>query len=475
MLTVLAVLTALIWLPILCYQITQRGVVVLILWLFLAPVASNLVSRPGMNPLFGLQQHKLRSENAYLTAPTTITTGELLDPTRCLVLLFLVLLPLHTLLTRQRLTPLDRTEWWMGVFTLLLLASALLQSRRMAYGLRIATDAFIVPFLGYYIARRLVTTEGRFFQLTRAIGYMGGYLIVIALIERMLHPDFFYRLQGPFAHRDHLYMILLVVFAMVGLELARQRVSSQSRRAIPRSIARCVLYGVPVIILLTWTRGNWLGFLLGLWICTLLGYRLLHVSQRLRLLSLVLLLVPIVLLSLSVFIPSHVVEERLGESGTVQARFATWQLAIHEGLKQPLLGIGLNNLRDILGAAVLRMPTLRNLTAPHNCYLSILVELGVVGLFAYLMLIVSLLRTGIRLYRTGSTAQTQWRGIAILFLLTAHFIPAFFSTILYNPVVSHVYVFACIGAIAGLSPAPSPRHAQLEPVPLHPQEALARI
>jgi O-antigen ligase len=238
-----------------------------------------------------------------------------------------------------------------------------------------------------------------------------------------------------------------------------------------------VLYGVPVIVLLTLTRGLWLGFFLGLWVSTFLGYRLLHVSQRLRLISLVFLLVPIVLLSVLALTPSQVVEERLGDEGTIQERLTTWRIVLHAGLEQPLFGIGLNDLRYVLGRAVLQYwrEDFRFLRTTHNSYISILVELGVVGFLVYCMLIVSLIHRGVKLYRMGLTIQERWRGVAILGILTAHFTPFFFSNILYNWTVSHVYVFVCLGAIVGLCPARSPRHERSGPVQPHLQVALAPL
>src|SRR5215813_11471275 len=48
----LLVVNLLVWFPILYYNIHHRGFAVLLLWLFVAPVASNLINRPGANPLF---------------------------------------------------------------------------------------------------------------------------------------------------------------------------------------------------------------------------------------------------------------------------------------------------------------------------------------------------------------------------------------------------------------------------------------
>jgi hypothetical protein len=119
--------------------------------------------------------------------------------------------------------PFDRTEPWMAVFSLILVSSVFLQSNRLAFGLRITTDSFLVPFLGYYFARRLVTSEDRFHQLIRVLGCVGCYLICLSLIEFLMEPSLQYRIRGPFRHRDLLYTIVMVTFFMVLLDLLRSR------------------------------------------------------------------------------------------------------------------------------------------------------------------------------------------------------------------------------------------------------------
>ncbi len=52
MLTILLLICLVIWLPVLLYQIKERAFLVLVIWLFVAPVAVNLVSRPNTNPFF---------------------------------------------------------------------------------------------------------------------------------------------------------------------------------------------------------------------------------------------------------------------------------------------------------------------------------------------------------------------------------------------------------------------------------------
>src|SRR5690606_8843407 len=121
----------------------------------------------------------------------------------------------------------------------------------------------------------------------------------------------------------------------------------------------------------------------------------------------------------------------------------TWTRLIDESTNNPIFGMGLNNLRNYLATDWHLLPTV------HNCYLSMFFELGLAGLLAYLMIVVSIIRTGCRLARTPPYAAGQWRGIAILAVIAAHQIPSLFANNLYLTEVGHVMVFAYIGAVVG--------------------------
>jgi O-antigen ligase len=103
----------------------------------------------------------------------------------------------------------------------------------------------------------------------------------------------------------------------------------------------------------------------------------------------------------------------------------------------------------------------KSLTTAHNGFLAIFAELGFVGLIAYVAVIVCMARLGLRLYRRGTSVQARWGGIAIVAILVAYYTPALTETILHAPELSHVYVFACVGAIVGCYaktlPQPTPR------------------
>jgi len=109
----------------------------------------------------------------------------------------------------------------MMVFTLFLVVNTLLLSHRVANSLKVVTDAFLMPFVAYYVTRRFVKSEDRLRQLTNMLVAFGLMLIFIAIVERIGHAQLLYRLRGPFPHRNQFYMVMMVVFFMTLLSIIR--------------------------------------------------------------------------------------------------------------------------------------------------------------------------------------------------------------------------------------------------------------
>jgi putative inorganic carbon (HCO3(-)) transporter len=236
---------------------------------------------------------------------------------------------------------------------------------------------------------------------------------------------------------------------MVLLDFVSSKDLPRRKWALPRGVRWFVLYLTPVIIFLTLTRGNWLGFVLGIWVFLFMGRRLIEHQQKLRAVALIMILLPIGIIGVQEFLsPESLPKEissRASDAGNVNQRFKTWKIAIDVGLQSPIFGIGLNNMRDILG----KLGHKQGLTTVHNCFLAFFLELGVVGLLTYLAIIASIIRTGLNLYRKGTHSQDRWRGVGIIAIMAAYLTPALTETILYTETI-HIYVFACIGGIAGM-------------------------
>ena len=339
----------------------------------------------------------------------------------------------------------------MGVFTLILLANVVLKSNRLAFGLRVATDAFIVPFLAYFVTRRLVTSQANLHKLIRVVCCMGSYIIVIGLIERMTRSNLFYRLSGPFdGETNALYVTMAVVFFMALVDMVWSRNTPEQKGALPRGVRRFVLGLAPVIIVLNWTRGDWLGFLLSMGVFLFLGRQLLPLSKKVGVIGVTLVLIPVMCFGVYMIVPDDFYERRVGKTQTIYARLGAWQLLILESFKAPILGNGFNNARDFLDSTRIRFEGSKSETHAHNSFLAFLFELGIVGLFAYLAIAASIVQMGLRFYRKESLFQDRWLGVVVVAIMVAYLIPACFGTTLYLTTINHIYVYGFVGGIAGL-------------------------
>ncbi|MDH3598438.1 MAG: hypothetical protein OEU26_02225, partial [Candidatus Tectomicrobia bacterium] len=156
MVQTLFLLCVVVWLPILFHQITNRGFQVLILWLLIAPVAINVIQRPNRNPFFRVarSQEPLIVTDAkkdiplgirrsgYFSSSVSFSWKDVVDPTRLLLLTFFMLFLLESRNGKPGVA-VDKTEIWMGIFSLILMVNVFLFTRRYSYGLRVAIDAFM--------------------------------------------------------------------------------------------------------------------------------------------------------------------------------------------------------------------------------------------------------------------------------------------------------------------------------------------
>ncbi|ETX01435.1 MAG: hypothetical protein ETSY1_07375 [Candidatus Entotheonella factor] len=464
MLLTLLLLCVVVWSIFLLYYISYRGFIVLLIWFLIGPLLPNFLSRDRANPFFQttseyeesregirlMKRHFRNNDNAGMNSDS-VDLRQLLDPTRTLLMIFALVFLLEALVKRRTIGPLDHAEMWMLAFFTGLILSIFLQSERLHYSMRIALNAFMVPFLAYFVVRRLVRHETHMRKLIQVIGYLAAYLIVIGFVERLSHPALFYRISGPFRDEGVYYMVLVVAFLLTMSDAFSRRAYSRIQPALPSWLTWYVLCCAPIGIVLTMERGNWVGFLSSTFVLGFLGHRLVSESRRISVIGIICMLMPIVIVSVALLTPETYVEGRIGYSRSVQGRLLTWQVAIQEGLKNPLLGIGFNNIREVLVRNAVVWDGIRSYSSVHNSYIALLTEQGLVGLFLFLAILASIFRMGLRLYRRGLGLQERWRGAAVIALLAAYMMPSLFASKLHLPDTwNTVLIYSFWGGISGL-------------------------
>jgi putative inorganic carbon (hco3(-)) transporter len=202
------------------------------------------------------------------------------------------------------------------------------------------------------------------------------------------------RVRGTFTHPNilGLYLAMLVVF---GLALV-PRLRGSARLAVLALMALQV-----VVLMQTYSRSGWLAATAGVLVVT-------WVQNRKA-------LVAVVVLGLAVALLVPSVSSRLGGLGDTQRsstggagnsliwRFDYWLEALPLGRSNPVTGIGLGMTRLLTTEAKVL----------HNDFLRAFVEMGLVGLAAYVAMLLALFRTALRSLRRARQVDDWQFGAAL--------------------------------------------------------------
>ena len=245
------------------------------------------------------------------------------------------------------------------------------------------------------------------------------------------------RVTGTFVHPNAFgfYLVLLLV---MGAGVLRHL------RGLPWAFVALVLAGGTVALVLTYSRGSWISLVAGIVVVGVLQSRKL------------LLLLPAGLLAVPLLAPS--VLARLADLGQSQSVIGTpgnsflwrvehWLLVLRSARGHELLGIG-PGASDFLGDRVL---------PPHNDFVRMYVETGMLGLLAYLALLTAAVLTGLHALRTRPAGLE--RGLAVGALgCTAAFLVGSVGGNLISQVVVLLYLFTFLAtaAAAGRSAPEAP-------------------
>jgi O-antigen ligase len=206
--------------------------------------------------------------------------------------------------------------------------------------------------------------------------------------------EFAYRPQGTFGHPAALgsYLIILLTVA-IGLYF-----SATSGRVRAALLAWA---GVAAsCLVLTLARAQWLGMMVA---TLVLGF--------LRRWWLALLALALALLLLA-GIP--LLRERLMASESIDWRLDLWQAGLSLAWPPGLLGRGLGTAHLYINQLLPKVDS-----PPHNDYLKVVIEMGVLGLVSYAVWLLALIRHAWRAYRAAQDRTIAWRALSLLAVVLA--------------------------------------------------------
>ena len=310
----------------------------------------------------------------------------------------------RAMVQRQQLVVLERITWPMLGLTSLALVTVMGQPFNSETWSLLASK-FIVPFVLFHLAGMVFTGEREFRQFEifalMVLAYLSFIAIAFLVGARALifprfildeslgfHPD---RARGPF---------LQAVANGVSLNILGLVALHAYKRGSVRGLKMALLLAsVPVAILATMTRAVWLSFAGSIVVLVL------HSKNR----ALQRAAVGIALVAVVGFavLSSHelraALSDRLEERGPVEFREAVYAGSWQMFLDRPLTGWGFHQMPADLPRYVSEYKD--KVLYPHNTYLELLVEHGVVGLALYFWLMWEMWRLG-----QGSIAAAERNG-----------------------------------------------------------------
>ena len=294
---------------------------------------------------------------------------------------------------RQPLFVMERASWPMLVLIFLALASVVGRPFDSETWSLLAAK-YVVPFTLFHLARLVFTEEKRFRQFEIFALIVLAYLCFTAIAflvdaKSLIFPRFILDESLGF-HADRARGPLLQAVANgVSLNLLGLLALHAYRRGSVRGVKAVLLAAVPVAILATMTRAVWLSFA-----GTVLALISISGNRTLRRAGVGIVLVAAA--GLAVVLSSRelgsALSDRLEERGPLEYRQAVYVGAWEMFLERPLTGWGFNQMPAELPRHVSGYK--EKLLYPHNTYLELLVEDGIVGLALYLWLMWELWRLG---------------------------------------------------------------------------------
>ena len=300
----------------------------------------------------------------------------------------------RAVITRQRLLVVERATWPMIGLTILAVASVIQMPFDNQTWCLLAAK-FLVPFALFHLAGLVFVEERRLRHFELFALVVLAYLCFTSIafladVKSLIFPRFILdeslgyhvdRARGPLlqAVANGVSLNLLGVLALHAFLRGRLR----GLKAV------LLLTSLPIAILATMTRAVWLSFVVSM------GVLIFRAQNRaLRRTCLVVSMIGLVglLVTLSFDDQRRAISDRLQESGPLDFRQAVYSGGWQMFLEKPLTGWGVNQMPAELARHVSGYKEKE--LYPHNTYLEILVEHGIVGLALYAWLMWELFRLG---------------------------------------------------------------------------------
>lgn len=237
------------------------------------------------------------------------------------------------------------------------------------------------------------------------------------------------RIFGTFAH-PNLFAYYLVAPLLLSLFI----VLSKDKKDTGVIMFFLIFSVLLTLLILTYARGAWLAFMIAIFIIGITKYRKLLLTT--------------ILISILLYVVVEPINERTNDLfnnrySSIDWRIDLWQDGIKYFTENPLLGHGAGTAKEVI---LKKRGYKFGSSDPHNDYLKISIENGVLGLASYFALIFSAITVLLKKYKQSS--QPTFKNLILVFigLTTSLYIMSFVDNILRDTALQWIY-WALFGSI----------------------------
>lgn len=254
----------------------------------------------------------------------------------------------------------------------------------------------------FFLVVNHVTTEEHATSLTRVLASVGTLMALYGLLQSVTHGAAF-RIHGAFG-----YMTFANVLTLIHMMAFAQLLFNDHDRHRLWYISALIM--LTAAILMTHTRGTWLGLVAG--VAVVLGC---HSAKRL------LLFLPLIIVVAFLLVP-HAVKDRIrsildGQDVTIQMRLCKWRIGANIIRSYPLTGVGMNGIKTVyLDYKAPADPVAcgdRRLGHLDNNLVQVAVERGLIGVACWLWIWGSYVRRWWLMYEGIAPQNGQTKALLV--------------------------------------------------------------
>jgi O-antigen ligase len=306
----------------------------------------------------------------------------------------------------------------------------------------------------YFVGWIYVVNQNKFFNLIKLIIYSSIVPLIVSYIEYFsggglyTNPGFENRIAGTFGHPNVLAYFSVIILALISVILFyKNNIISKFEREVFAVIG--ILYAI--VLLITFTRGAWLGLILFTILISLAQYPFRTIKRS----SIIIGCGIIFIVTYNVLASPNILDLKpldqlpvinrvvslfnSDPSDSVIWRLNMWDDAYNKALESPIIGFGTGSSEMVIEQT---RGTFRGSLEVHNDYIKIFLEQGIIGLLIYFILIINILYTLYSRYIKNKNIYI----LTIATLMTIIYIVSFWDNLLRGTVLMWI-LFLLLGGV----------------------------